>query len=136
MSTYTIVKSGIVSNIIDASAEFVEIYQPGAVRVDCLSPQPGIGWFYDGTSFTAPIRVTVASITAAHGEAIAPVTAVATGGTAPYSFSGENLPAGISISNAGAISGTIAGAGVYAATIRAADSDGHIGSVAVTITAV
>ena len=135
MSTYAIVQNGNIVNVIEASAAFVSQFNLSAVQIDALSPEPGIGWSYDGATFAAPVRVMIAPIGAVHGEAITPVSAVANGGTAPYVFSGEGLPAGISVSSTGVISGTLATAGTYTMTVRAADANGRTGSAVATITA-
>lgn len=56
---YAQIKNGLIQNTIvlnDASLEsmFAEGYD-ALIRVDNLSPEPGIGWAYDGTNFHAPI---------------------------------------------------------------------------------
>lgn len=45
-----IIENGIVSNVIMADE------WPGGVRIEHLDPQPGIGWGYDGQTFTAPAQ--------------------------------------------------------------------------------
>ncbi|WGL50941.1 putative Ig domain-containing protein [Nocardioides sp. BP30] len=81
----------------------------------------------DSTTFTltvvAPLAldaITSQSWTA--DTAITSVTASATGGTAPYAFSATGLPAGVSITAGGAISGTPTGAGSGTATITVTDA--------------
>ncbi len=56
------------------------------------------------------------------GTAIANITLSATGGTAPYTWSATGLPAGLSISTGGVISGTPTAAGTYNTTVTARDS--------------
>ncbi len=51
---YAIHADGVVRNVIVADANFVAIYCPGAVRIDNLTPVPGIGWSYVGGVFSAP----------------------------------------------------------------------------------
>jgi hypothetical protein len=52
--TYAQISNGAVINMILASVG--DYFDPAFVWVDVtsLSPQPGIGWAYDGTNFTAP----------------------------------------------------------------------------------
>jgi hypothetical protein len=57
-------------------------------------------------------------------------TAVATGGTAPYTWSATNLPTGLSITPAGVISGTPTTNGT--ATITATDANGCTGTTTLT----
>ncbi len=56
------------------------------------------------------------------GTAVTPVTHTATGGTAPYTFTASGLPAGLSLSSGGTISGTPTTAGTYTVTVTATDS--------------
>jgi len=54
------------------------------------------------------------TISATHGVAITPVTVTASGGAGgPYTFTATGLPAGLSISTGGTISGTPTTAGIY-----------------------
>ncbi|WP_182920446.1 ExeM/NucH family extracellular endonuclease [Nocardioides cavernaquae] len=55
------------------------------------------------------------------GEAIAPITLQATGGTAPYSFTSTELPAGLTLSG-DQITGTPTAAGATTVTLTATDS--------------
>ncbi|HSE40105.1 MAG TPA: choice-of-anchor B family protein [Acidobacteriota bacterium] len=57
-------------------------------------------------------------------------TIVATGGTAPYTYavSSGSLPAGLSLTNAGVLSGTPTGTGTSNFTVLATDSDGCTGT--------
>ena len=57
----------------------------------------------------------------------------AIGGLPPYTFSAQNLPTGMSLSQTGILSGTINGGGTYAATIVVTDGGGHSGSYVVGI---
>ena len=55
---YAQVKDGIVKNTIVLEDEnLLLLFKDGfdqVVRIDQLSPKPGIGWSYDGTNFSAP----------------------------------------------------------------------------------
>ena len=51
---FAIIQNGTVANVIVADQGFINVHCPGAVRIDTLTPVPGIGWTYDGTVFTAP----------------------------------------------------------------------------------
>jgi hypothetical protein len=52
----------------------------------------------------------------------------ASGGSAPYTFGATGLPAGLSISSAGLVSGTPSAAGTSSVTVTATDSTGATGS--------
>lgn len=68
------------------------------------------------------LTVTCSAINAVQGVAVTPVSAVASNGTAPYTFASINLPAALGISEAGLISGTVSTAGIYSYTVTATDS--------------
>lgn len=58
------------------------------------------------------------------GTAYTTTTVTATGGTAPYAFVVSGLPAGLTMSAAGVISGTPTTAATYAVTVRGTDGAG------------
>ena len=67
-------------------------------------------------------------ITAVQGVAITPVTMIGVGGTgAPYTFSATGLPAGISMSTGGTISGTPTVSGTFSYTGTLQDAAGNVG---------
>ncbi|MET8148279.1 ExeM/NucH family extracellular endonuclease [Actinoplanes sp. NPDC049668] len=66
------------------------------------------------------------------GQAIAPLTLAATGGAAPYTWTGTGLPAGLAVSPAGVLSGTPTDAGTSSVTVTATDSGGATGSASFT----
>ncbi|HEY0232138.1 MAG TPA: ice-binding family protein [Dokdonella sp.] len=78
----------------------------------------------------APAALPAATIGAAYAQ-----TLTASGGTAPYSFSviAGALPAGLSLSAGGVISGTPTGTGSFTFTIRATDSAGCFGDQEYTL---
>lgn len=49
MAQFAIVENGTVTNIVDAPENW-----PDGVAIATLSPKPGIGWAYNGTSFSPP----------------------------------------------------------------------------------
>lgn len=49
---FAVIKNGVVANVIMASQSFVDQYYLGAVRIDTLTPKPGIGWIYAGGKFS------------------------------------------------------------------------------------
>ncbi|WP_199228409.1 putative Ig domain-containing protein [Caulobacter sp. D4A] len=61
-------------------------------------------------------------------------TFTATTGTAPYTFAGASLPAGLALSTAGVLSGTPTAAGTFNAVITATDAYGATGSASFPIT--
>jgi uncharacterized repeat protein (TIGR01451 family) len=62
-------------------------------------------------------------------------TVTATGGTAPYNFtvSAGALPGGLSLSSAGAITGTPTAPGAFSFTVKATDNNGCMGARAYTV---
>jgi hypothetical protein len=77
-----------------------------------------------------PITASCASITATSGTPITPVTMIASGGMGgPYTFTATGLPAGLSISTSGTISGTPTVSGTFPYTVTIADVDGNTGTV-------
>ena len=86
-----------------------------------------------GHTGTASCTITVApgvsaacvSITAVQGTAITPVTMTGSGGAGgPYTFTATGLPAGLSISTSGTISGTPTVNGTFSYTVTVTDSPG------------
>ncbi|MEO8621685.1 MAG: SdrD B-like domain-containing protein [bacterium] len=78
---------------------------------------------------------TCASILAIAGIPITNVSVTGTGGTGgPYTFSATGLPAGLSMSTAGVISGTPAASGSSSYTVTVKDKDGNTGSFACGVT--
>ena len=76
-----------------------------------------------------PVSATCVSITAVQGTAITSVAMTASGGTGtPYSYSATGLPAGITMSSTGIISGTPTVSGTFSYTVTAKDKDGHAGT--------
>ena len=80
-----------------------------------------------GPTITAPTGTRSADKS---GDVIS-VTATATSGTAPYTWSAQNLPAGLSISSGGLISGTLGLGTRYLSTITVTDAKGGTKSVVV-----
>jgi hypothetical protein len=86
---------------------------------------------------TSPAQLTVTnpgSQTSSVNTAITPLQLQASGGTAPYTFSATGLPAGLSISAGGLITGTPTATGTYSVTASATDSLGASGSTTFTWT--
>ena len=82
-----------------------------------------------------PPSATCVSITAVQGFAITPVTMVGSGGSGgPYTFTATGLPAGLSISTSGTISGTPTVSGTFSYTVTVTDSAGNTGTVNCSVT--
>lgn len=56
---YAQIKDGIVMNcIVVDDIMLLHVFEHGfdsIIRIDNISPQPGIGWEYDGSTFIAPV---------------------------------------------------------------------------------
>jgi hypothetical protein len=75
------------------------------------------------------------SITATKGVAIAPVQLTATGGEGgPYTFTATGLPAGLTLSTSGVLSGTPTVTGQFTYTVTATDVAGNTGSSSCGVT--
>jgi hypothetical protein len=74
----------------------------------------------------SPVCMSCVTINAAQGSPIKPVTLVGSGGAGgPYTFSAKGLPAGLSISSSGTISGTPTVNGTFNYTVTVTDSKGN-----------
>jgi hypothetical protein len=51
---YAIISGGFVTDVIVADQAFIDTAYPGSPRIDNLDPVPGIGWAYNGSTFTPP----------------------------------------------------------------------------------
>ncbi len=82
-----------------------------------------------------PVSATCIVINAVQGTPITPVTMVGSGGTGgPYTFTATGLPAGLTISSGGAISGTPTVSGTFNYTVTVTDSAGNKGTVNCSLT--
>ncbi len=77
----------------------------------------------------SPVSANCAMIVAEQGVPITPVTLTASGGAGPpYTFTATGLPAGLSISQSGTISGTPTVSGTFNYTVTVTDSAGNTGT--------
>jgi sugar lactone lactonase YvrE len=85
-------------------------------------------------SFTLPASTTLAAGTVS--AAYSAVTFQATGGSSPYQYtiSGGALPAGMSLSTAGLLTGTPTAGGVFSITVLVTDADSVTGSQTYSLT--
>jgi uncharacterized protein YhjY with autotransporter beta-barrel domain len=82
------------------------------------------------------VTVSPTTLPAATAGSAYTATLTATGGVAPYSFvlGGGTLPAGLSLSASGVVSGTPTAAGSFAFTVNVTDANGQAGTANVTLT--
>jgi hypothetical protein len=82
-----------------------------------------------------PVSATCVVINAVQGVPITPVTMVGSGGAGgPYTFTATGLPAGLTMSSSGTISGTPTVSGTFNYTVTVKDSAGHTGTVNCSVT--
>ena len=82
-----------------------------------------------------PVTGTCVAINALQGAAITPVTITGSGGAgAPYTFSATGLPAGLSMSAGGTISGTPTASGTFPYVVTITDKDGNAGTINCSVT--
>src|SRR5581483_4432208 len=82
-----------------------------------------------------PITANCVAIQATQGVPITPVTLAATGGAgAPYTFTATGLPAGLTMSTSGTISGTPTVSGTFNYTVTIKDFKGNTGTVNCSVT--
>ena len=75
------------------------------------------------------------AISAVQGVAIVPVTLTGSGGAGgPYTFSATGLPAGLTMSSGGTISGTPTVSGTFSYSVTVTDKDGNSGTVHCSVT--
>ena len=87
------------------------------------------GSFNCSVTVIPPVSATCVVINAVQGVAITPVTMTATGGTGTgYTFTATGLPAGLTMSAGGTISGTPTVSGTFPYTVTVTDSAGNKGS--------
>ncbi len=53
---FAIVENGVVVNIIVATRHFVAAHLPDAISIEGITPQPGIGWRYEGGCFIPSVQ--------------------------------------------------------------------------------
>ena len=112
---------------------------PGANTIYVFS-QDGGGNYSDFASvnvtyLASTITLTPTTLANVAVEAAYSQSLTATGGAPPYSFAitAGNLPAGLSLSGSGSLSGTLSAAGTSTFTVTATDSQGYAGSQAYTL---
>ena len=82
-----------------------------------------------------PVTANCGCATATEGVAISPVTLTGSGGLGgPYTFTATGLPAGLTLSSSGVLSGTPTVSGTFNYTVTVTDSSGHSGTVKCSIT--
>jgi uncharacterized protein YhjY with autotransporter beta-barrel domain len=128
------------SGVLQGRATAVGSYSFTVTATDATTP--GLGGPYS-TSRAYAVEVTVPTIALAPETLPGATTRIAysqaitaSGGTAPYAYAvtAGALPAGITLSTTGTLSGTPTTAGTFNATITATDANGNAGSRPYTLT--
>ena len=95
----------------------------------------GVVTFFNAFPPPPPPAATCVAITAVQGFAITPVSLVGTGGSGgPYTFAATGLPAGLSMSASGTISGTPTVSGTFTYTVTITDSSGRTSTFDCSVT--
>ena len=118
--------------------------QPGSfpVSITMTDSSTGSGPFSKTNNYTVTVAAPTIVLAPATlppggvGTAYAPTQLTASGGIAPYTYSiiSGGLPAGLSLSSSGTLSGTPTAAGSFNITARAIDADGSSGQQSYTLT--
>jgi hypothetical protein len=110
-------------------------YSFGAQVVDSRNNSAGTATASCGIAVLAPPSANCVSIAAVQGVAIAPATMTGSGGAGgPYTFTATGLPAGLTISSSGTISGTPSVSGTFSYTVTVKDQAGNTGTVNCSVT--
>jgi flagellar basal body L-ring protein FlgH/oxalate decarboxylase/phosphoglucose isomerase-like protein (cupin superfamily) len=131
----TMSSAGVISGTPTASGTFNY-----TVTVTDTGGNQGSGRCSHSSTLTCSITVapavsaTCVSIDAIQGNAIVSATLVGSGGTGPYTFAATGLPAGLSLSSSGTISGTPTVSGTFSYTVTITDSKGNKGTLNCSIT--
>jgi alpha-tubulin suppressor-like RCC1 family protein len=111
---------------------------PGShrLRVAKLFTKAIAGGLSKSFSVIVPTSPTVSSIALLPAMARRPYTAAlsATGGVAPYTWTGSGLPAGLALAASGVVSGTPTQAATSVVTVTVADSSGRSGTASLALT--
>ena len=113
---------------------------PAPVTADSQAPYPRASWtdvFRNGLGlYTITINLAMAlhAIDVFIIATVMPKVVQDIGGTSPYTWTGTGLPAGVSVSSSGTVSGTPTTAGTYNATVTATAASGGSGSATFTFT--
>ena len=108
----------------------------GLLTIPAFAQQQSASKTFTMTVTPAPVQPLVITTTAVpDGQATVQYsfTFSATGGVAPYTWSGATLPAGLSVSSTGILSGTPTTQGSYTFTVTVKDSEGAAAKVGVRV---
>jgi len=134
VTTRTVSISTIQDTLVEGNETFnVNLSNPSAGAT--ISDSQGVGTVVDDDSATGTLTLTPATLPAAKVGSLYDQQIFASGGTGSYTFSATGLPAWLSLTSQGVLSGTPTAAGTTPSfTVNASDGASGAGSKAYTIT--
>jgi Zn-dependent metalloprotease len=126
-SNYAAARNGAIKSANDLYPSDPSVCQGIAAAFSAISVAAGTATC-SGSQSGSPTVTNPGSKTGTVGTPITNVTLQATGGTTPYTWTATGLPAGLTLSSAGVISGTPTTAGTSSVTVTAKDAAAKTGS--------
>ena len=127
-SNYAAARNGAIKSAKDLYPSDASVCQGIAAAFSAISVAAGSEACTTTPPTGSPTVTNPGNRTATVGTAISNLTLAATGGTTPYTWTATGLPAGLTVSSGGVVSGTPTTAGTSSVTAKVTDAAGKTGS--------